>query len=266
MSAVLGAARGPVLVQLDRYRPALIQAGALAAGIVLWQAFGLLLKLPWLPPLTRVLADLGDLWSSGELQPALWESLGNLVIGFMVSSVAGVTLGTLMALFPKVNYALRMYVNAFLLAPSIVMAPVFFIFFGLSRLTPISVIILYSVLFITVNTYTAMTQVDPKLEEMARSFGAGRWQAFWNVTLPAALPLTMAGLRLGMGRCVKGMINGEMFIAIVGLGKLDDAFESTFDAPGILSIMLVVVVVAVVATGFTQLADRRLNSWLYELS
>jgi NitT/TauT family transport system permease protein len=241
----------------------LTQAGSLLAGIAIWQVLGMTLHFEWLPPFSAAVAKVGDMWSGGELQTALAESIGNLVIGYVVSAVGGVGLGTAMALVPKVNYALRIYVNAFLLAPSIVMAPIFFIFFGLSRLTPISVIVLYSILFITVNTYTAMTQVDRHLEEMARCLGAGRWQIFRHVTLPAAMPLTMAGLRLGMGRAVKGMINGELFIAIVGLGRLDQTFESTFDAAGILAIMLIVVVVAVLATSVVQFADRRVNGWLY---
>lgn len=239
---------------------------SLAAGLLLWQVVSSVFTISWLPPLTRVIARIGDLWTGGELQAALAASFGNLVIGFLISSTVGVTLGTLMTLFPKINYALRPYVNGFLLAPSIVMAPVFFVFFGLSRATPIAVIVLYSVLFVTVNTQTALNEVDPSLVQMSRSLGAGRWQTYRHIIVPAALPLIMAGLRLGMGRCVKGMINGEMFIAVVGLGRLDDSFEGAFDAAGILAIMLVVVVTAVVATGVVQLVDHRLNAWVYRTS
>jgi NitT/TauT family transport system permease protein len=101
---------------------------------------------------------------------------------------------------------------------------------------------------------------------MSRSLGATRWQIYRHIIVPAALPLIIAGLRLGMGRCVKGMINGEMFIAIVGLGRLDDSFEGAFDSSGILAIMLVVVATAIVATGLVQLLDRRLNAWVYRTS
>jgi len=241
----------------------LVPTLSLAAGLLLWQVAGSVFRLDWLPPLSRVVADIGTMWAQGQLQPALSESVVNLVIGFVIAAVAGVTLGTLMSLFQKVAFALQPYVNAFLLAPSIVMAPVFFIFFGLSRATPIAVIVLYAVLFIAVNTQTALKTVDTQLVEMARSAGASRWQIYRFVIVPASLPLTMAGLRLGMGRCVKGMINGELFIAVVGLGRLDSSFAGAFDATGILAIMLIVVVVAVVATSAVQIVDRRLNSWLY---
>jgi NitT/TauT family transport system permease protein len=269
--AVTTAPGAPAAPTVRPPRRLAIPAGAvpfisLAAGLLAWQTAGSVFTINWLPPLHVVVAEIGTLWAGGELQAALAESLGNLVIGFLISSTAGVALGTLMTLFPKVNYALRPYVNGFLLAPSIVMAPVFFVFFGLSRATPIAVIVLYSVLFVTVNTQTALQQVDRSLLEMSRSLGASRWQTYRHIIVPAALPLLMAGLRLGMGRCVKGMINGEMFIAVVGLGRLDDSFEGAFDAAGILAIMLVVVVTAIMATGAVQLVDRRLNAWAYRSS
>lgn len=261
MSLAIAARRPTSRLQLDLANGAGVQALALLAGIVFWQLFGEFGHQTWLPPLTAVLAKLGGLWADGQLQAPLLESLGNLVVGYTISIVAGVGIGTLMALFPKVNYALRVYVNALLMAPSIVMAPIFFVFFGLSRWTLISVILLYTVVFVIVNTYTAVTEVSTSLHEMAVSFGATPRQVFFNVTIRAAGPLLLAGLRLGLARSVKGMINGEIFIALVGLGALDDDFDGSFDIAGILAIALVVVIIAVVTLGLLEMFNRRVNAW-----
>ena len=75
-------------------------------------------------------------------------------------------------------------------------------------------------------------------------------------------PLTMAGLRLAMGRAVKGMINGEMFIAIVGLGKVVTSSGNRFDAEGVLAVLILIIGVALVAVKVVQLVDQRLTSWL----
>jgi hypothetical protein len=48
------------------------------------------------------------------------------------------------------------------------------------------------------------------------------------------LPLVFAGIRLGMGRAIKGMINGEMLIAFVGLGALAQRYGAQFDAAKVL--------------------------------
>jgi NitT/TauT family transport system permease protein len=144
-----------------------------------------------------------------------------------------------------------------------VLAPVLFVFLGLSRWLPVSVIVVYALVYIIANTYTAVSGVDRELLAMARAFGASRWQTFTNVVLPGSGPLLFAGLRIGLGRAVKGMINGELIVTVVGLGALDQEFDGAFDVPGILSIALIVVIVAIISTGLLQVADRRVNAWVH---
>jgi molybdate transport system permease protein len=42
--------------------------------------------------------------------------------------------------------------------------------------------------------------VDQRLEQAARTLGAGRWRAFATITLPLALPGILAGVVLGFAR------------------------------------------------------------------
>lgn len=263
MSVIAIERRPAPRIDLSRFRTPAVQLASLAAGALIWQIAGVLLRIEWLPPLSTVLAKWASLWAQGILEPELAASLLNLVIGYAFSVVVGVSIGSLMAFFPKVDYALNGYVYGLLLAPSIVLAPVLFLVFGLSPLTPISVIVVYATVFIIVNTYTAMKGVSRPLQEMAYSFGATSWQRFWLVTLPDAAPLLFAGLRLGLGRAVKGMINGELIITLIGLGALDEQFDGSFDVPGILSIAITVIAVAIVVSGLLQLVDRWVNGWLY---
>jgi ABC-type nitrate/sulfonate/bicarbonate transport system permease component len=97
---------------------------------------------------------------------------------------------------------------------------------------------------------------------MARLYGAGERQLLLKVVVPAALPLAMAGIRLGVGRAVTGMINGEMFIAVVGLGRVLTQAGGRFDSESVLAVLLAVVLVALGAIGLVQWADRRVNGWL----
>jgi NitT/TauT family transport system permease protein len=250
--------RQPALTPLLASAPQLI---SLATGLVLWEAVGRILGFPWLPPFSRVLAATADLIASGRILGNLAASLVGLALGYAFSVVVGVSLGALMARFRKVEYALDIYVSAMLFAPSIIFAPIFFTLFGLSDLTRIGVIVLYTIFIIIINSFTGFRTVDPSLLEMARSFGATERQTLFEVSLPAALPMLFAGLRLGMGRAVKGMINAEMFIALVGLGALIEKYGGQFDADRVLGITLVVLVVALVLSNLVRYLDRRLTYW-----
>ncbi|MBI4492064.1 MAG: ABC transporter permease [Chloroflexi bacterium] len=238
-----------------------IEGLALLGGVLLWEACGWLLPLPWLPPFSHVVAALAQFIESGVIGANVAVSLQGLAIGFGFSLVVGLTVGALMGRYRRVEQALDVYVYAMLLSPSMVFAPIFFAIFGLSDMARIAVIVMYALFVIIINTSTGVRTVDPALVEMARSFGAGERQLFLRILLPASLPLVFAGIRLGMGRAVKGMINGEMFIALVGLGALAQKYGSQFEASKVFAIALVVLIVALFANWIVQIIEQRLTRW-----
>lgn len=239
----------------------LVQALSVAGGVMLWEIVGWLLALPWLPPFSKVIVALVELIRNGEILANLVVSLRSLAVGFVISLSVGLVVGVMMGLYPRVNQAIGIYVNALLFTPHLVFAPIFFALFHLSDWTRIAVIVKYTVFIIIINTATAIRTADPALVEMARSFGATKRQIFSRILLPASVVVLFAGIRLGMGRAVKGMITGEMFIAFVGLGGIVQKYGSQFDASKVLALTLVILVVAVVMGGLVQTADRRMTRW-----
>ena len=79
--------------------------------------------------------------------------------------------------------------------------------------------------------------------------------------MPASLPLIFAGIRLGVGRAVKGMINGEMLIAFVGLGALAQRYGAQFDAAKVFAVAMVVLVIGLVSNSLVQILENRLTRW-----
>lgn len=238
-----------------------IEALALLGGAVLWEVLGWGLGLPWLPPFSKVMAALVQFVDSGVILSNMVVSLQGLVIGFSISLVVGLVVGALMGRYRRVEKALDIYVYALFIAPSIIFAPIFFAIFGLSDAVRIAVIIVYSVFVIIINTATAIRTVDPALVEMARSFGSRERQIFFRILLPASLPLVFAGIQLGMGRAVKGMINGEMVIAFIGLGALAQRYGSQFEASKVFAIAMVVLIIALVCNWIVQTLENSLTHW-----
>lgn len=250
--------RGPLLGVADRFP----QTTALVLGALIWEVFGRVADLAFAPPLSEVLVRLVELTRDGKIIASTTASITNLLVGFAVSVVAGVLIGLAMGVSRRVNAALEIYVNALLTAPSLVFAPIFFSLFGLSRWSIIALIIMYAMFIIIVSTKDAVRSVPEPLVEMARCYGAGREQLYRKILVPAALPLIGAGIRVGAGRAVKGMVNGEMFISVVGLGALIMDAGRTFDAASILAVLLVVLVIARIITKLIEVADQRLNGWV----
>ncbi|MEX1135146.1 MAG: ABC transporter permease [Acidimicrobiia bacterium] len=207
-------------------------------------------------------ARLWEMTLDGEVYGHLSTSLINLAIGFTLSLVVGVTVGILMARVPLIEAALDTYVYAFLTAPVLVFAPIFFAIFGLGRQTIVAVIVTYTIFVIIINTHDGIKAAPRDLIEMAESFNASKTEIVRSVVVPAAGPAIMAGVRLGMGRAIKGMVNGEMFIAVVGLGGFVRRAGQSFDSETVLATVLLIVCVALLISAVIQLVDRRVNFWL----
>ena len=233
----------------------------LMAGVALWEAVARQAELLWLPPPSRVIEAIVRMTQNGEIVSNLLASLEALVIGFAIALTVGLVVGLLMGLVKMVGEALEPFVNALLISPSIAFAPIFFALFGLARSTQIAVIVMYALFVIIVNTATGVRFVDAQLAEMATSFGASRRKVVTRVVLPAALPMIFAGLRLAMGRAVKGMINGEMIIAFVGIGALAQTYGSQLKTAEVAGIAVVITSVALILNGIVQMVERRATHW-----
>jgi NitT/TauT family transport system permease protein len=182
--------------------------GANTASVVslalLWEISGRIMDSTLIPPLSHIAVAWWKLLSSGKLLSNIGLSLTTLAIGFLLAALCGVVLGLLMGRFRAVEHFLDLYVNALMSAPTTAFVPVLILWFGLGIESRIAVVFLFAVFVIIINTMTGVKQVDGVLVEMARSFGAKEREVFFKIILPAALPAIMAGVRLGMGRAVKG--------------------------------------------------------------
>ena len=127
-------------------------------------------------------------------------------------------------------------------------------------------VFLFAIFVIIINTMTGVKQVDAVLMEMARSFGAREREIFFKIMLPAALPAIMAGLRLGMGRAVKGMVTAEMLLTLTGIGAMIMQYGSSFATDSLFAVILTILMVALVAMKAVQWIDRRLTGWKAEIA
>lgn len=234
---------------------------ALVIGFAVWELAGRYLRFSFLPPFSDVLRAAVDLIAGGQILIFLSASLVSLAIGYALAGSLGVTLGLLMGYYRRVEYVMEPYVYAFFTAPKLVFVPILYALFGIGRDTQVAIVFLSAFFVIVINTMAGIRNVDASYIEMARSFGASERQLLWKVLLPGALPLTMAGLRLGIGRGVKGMISGEMFMAVFGLGALLRRYGGRFQSEKVFAILLVVIGVALLCSFVAQTIERRVTAW-----
>jgi NitT/TauT family transport system permease protein len=236
-------------------------AAALLPLLVLWEVVGRADVALFVPPLTRVLAAWWTIAANGTLWKALAPSLLSLLYGFGLALAVGAPLGILMGRYRGVQYVFDPYVNALTSAPLSALVPLLIALFGVRDTVVTATVFLFAVGVIVVNTVTGVKGADRSVLEMARSFGATELQVYGKILLPAALPAMMTGAHLGAMQAVKGMVVGEMLVALIGLGERLIYYGNTFLFPQLYAVILTVVALALLAAQIVHLADRTWIRW-----
>jgi NitT/TauT family transport system permease protein len=199
--------------------------------------------------------------TSGELPKALEVSLGVMGAGYGVAILVGVPLGLLMGRIKTLETILEPYVNALFVAPRVALIPLILIWFGLGLKAQFFVIFLSCVFPILINAFAGARDVSASWVETVQSFGASRRQQFTEVVLPGSVPFIMTGLRLGIGHAVIGMVVGQMFLALTGLGELLVNYGDLFKTANIFGVVIVISLLGVVLTAAVRRLEGRFANW-----
>ena len=145
-----------------------------------------------------------------------------------------------MGRFQPVAWAFDPYVNVLMSSPKAALIPILVLFFGFGRGAVILTVFLYAFFPVVVNTSAGVRQTPRNMIEMAQSFGASEWAVARRVTIPAAAPLVLGGLRFAAARSIKGVIIGEQLISVVGLGALVQRYGVQFQFDQLYAVILLV--------------------------
>jgi NitT/TauT family transport system permease protein len=219
-----------------------------------------------IPPLSNIANAWLRLLMNGKLLENLVMSLWTLAAGFFLAVILGVIIGVLMGRFRPVEHFLDLYINALMSAPMTAFVPLLIMWFGLGVQSRIAVVFLFAFFVIVINTMTGVKQVDRIFVEMARSFGAKELEVFFKVVLPAAMPAIMAGVSIGMGRAVKGIVTAEMLLTLTGIGGMIMQYGSAFATDALFAVILTILMIAMIAMKLVKIVDRRLTGWKAEIA
>ncbi len=201
---------------------------SLLVWCVAWEIVGRLDVMIMVPPFSEVLGAAVDLVQTPSWQSATVTTLRAFAIGMALSIVVGVPLGILMGRVKLADELLGMWVSIFSSAPLSALVPVLMILFGFGEKTIIAAVFLFAIWIIVLDTRAGVRHISPSLIEMAKSYGATKRALYVKIILWAALPEILAGIRLGLIRGVKGVVIGQLLVAIVGYGALFETFSRNF--------------------------------------
>ncbi|MBM4296350.1 MAG: ABC transporter permease [Deltaproteobacteria bacterium] len=197
---------------------------------------------------------------------ALYISNQALLLGYAVSLLIGIPLGLLAGRLRWSDRIFNPYVGVVLAMPIAPLIPIVIIALGLGLAARVFIVVSFAFVFIMVNTRAGVRAVDAALIEMAKSFGAKEGQIWRRIVIPGALPAIFAGMRIGLGRAITGMVMVELLLVATGLGRLLLEYSGRMQSDLVFATIAAVVVEALALLTAMQKVERRVARWAPDIS
>ncbi len=187
----------------------------------------------------------------------LLEVLGGLALGMGVATL----LGYLLAKSVTLERAISPYLVASQAVPIIAIAPLLVIWFGPGLLSKVLISALIVFFPILVNTIAGVRSVPDDLRDLMRSLHATRWQTFARLEIPSALPILLAGLKVGATLSVIGAVVGEFAGSDAGLGFMISVADGQYDTARMFVGVFALIGLALALYGAVAFVERRALAW-----
>ncbi|MCA9924144.1 MAG: ABC transporter permease subunit, partial [Anaerolineales bacterium] len=171
-------------------------------------------------------------------------------------------LGYLLAKSPLAERLISPYLVASQAIPVIAIAPLLTIWITSTYWARVLVAALVVFFPILINIIAGMRSVPTELYELMHSLQANRRQIFTKLELPSALPILLAGLKVGATLSVIGALVGEFVQPKTeGLGYLLVTARYQFKTDLVFVVLLTLATIALLLYGMVALLEKRVLRW-----
>ena len=239
-------------------RVAVYRLVVLGAALALLEALcltGVIDKITMQPP-HRIAIDLFRLLAAGKMNAAILKTLANTLIALVLALGAGVVLAGLLHRHRALRDTLDPLFATYYAVPVFAFYPFFIVVFGLGDVPQILIAFMLAVVAVIVNTLNGLDRVPPVLLKTARVLRFSPVDTALHVTLPAAIPYILTGIKLAVAYAFIGVIGSEFIMSRGGIGyEIGFAylnFDNATMYPLIVLILLVSMAINAVLTRWEQ--------------
>ncbi len=201
-------------------------------------------------------------WADGRLPKHTWITLSEVLPGLFIGIAIATPLGYLLSKSPLAARLISPYLIASQAIPIIAIAPLLTIWVRSTYWSRVLVAVIVVFFPILINVIVGLRSVPAEQYELFRSLRATRWQIFRKLELPAALPILLAGLKVGATLSVIGALVGEFVQPkSEGLGFLLITARYQFKTDLVFVVIVMLGAMALGLYGGVSLLERRLLRW-----
>jgi ABC-type nitrate/sulfonate/bicarbonate transport system permease component len=239
----------------------LLPAAAFVVFIAGWELFSRQVDPILFPSPLRVLQAYGPMIASGQLPAAFLVTMQTLTIGFLLSAVVGILGGIFIGRNPLAWAVLDPYIEAIYATPRVVITPLVVVWFGVGDTGRLFIVFIGTFIPILINTAIGIRNARPDLIEVGQAFGASERDLIRHVILPGSMPYVIAGLRIGIGRALIGVVIAEIFLDLTGLGGMIQTDVSYFRVARMIAVVLVLAGIGTILMAVMSKIESKFSTW-----
>lgn len=251
------------MIEAFKTRPAALRWTLLLVILVVWEAithFASLSPIIVAPP-SAIFQQAFRIALGDSTIPQFYVNtaitIGEVVASYLITVVLGILIGLAFASSKLVCDAFEPLLLVLYAIPKIILYPLLILTLGIGVLPNIVFGVLLGVFVVIFNTSAGLRQVEPNYVRLAHSLGYGRRAIFFKVVIPAAAPTIVAGLRLGFGYTIIGVITAELLVVSVGLGSLIDYATVNYQTAQLYALVLITLAIGVAGNSLFSALERR---------
>lgn len=196
--------------------------------VAVWWTVSSVYSSIYVPSLATIAHTLWSDWAGPMIWTDLLPSVGKVIAGFLIATVLGIVLGTMIGLSKWLSMALNPTINFMRSVPPPALLPVGLLLFGIGPSMNVFVIVMGALWPTLLNTIDGVRSLNLTARDMARSYRIPFMHRLVYVILPNAAPQIVSGMRVSLQLSIILIVVSEMVGATNGLGFYVINSQQTF--------------------------------------
>jgi len=155
----------------------------------------------------------------GKVWSLLLAHLGMTILTLAIAVLIALPLALLVTRYRWLNLPILGSLGILYTIPSLALIILLIPIFGLNVRSVIVAMVMYTQVILVRSLVVGLQSIPPSVLEAARGMGMNLWQRWWQIQVPLALPIFLAGLRIAAVVAIATATIGAKFGA-GGLGTL----------------------------------------------
>jgi len=214
-----------------------------------------------IPPATGALGELFNLFGDSAFWAAVGQTLEGWALGLGIAIALGIPLGLLIGSSRWAYRALRAPIEFLRPIPSVALIPLAVLIYGQGLESKVFLVAFASFWPLLIQTIYGVQDVDPVATDTARSFGLGRLERMWRITVPSAVPYIATGIRISSAVALILAVTAELVIGAAGLGREINVARSGGDLNSMYALIVATGLVGWALNLATTAGERRVLHW-----